>query len=644
MAQYAWVIPALPLLSWLIITLWQKRLPDRGSYVGISFTFLAFVYALGVLWEVAHGAGAHVVLPWAVIGTISPIQINIGFQVDGLTAIMLSVVTFISFLVQLYSLGYMHGDKRYGRYYGTLSFFTFSMLGLVLADNLITLFIFFELVGVASYLLIGHYFERPSAQKAAIKAFITTRIGDVGFFIGILILWSATGTVAFDKLAALIGEGAVAPWVITLGALGILGGAVGKSAQFPLHVWLPDAMEGPTPVSALIHAATMVAAGVYLVARSYMIFYASPQALFWVALIGAVTALFAATIATVQTDMKKVLAYSTISQLGYMILGLGVGNLTAGMFHLTTHAFFKALLFLTAGSVIHGTETQEMHQMGGLIKKMPITGVTFLAGGLALAGIWPFAGFYSKDEILLTAYNSQYPIFFWMGILAAFLTAYYTTRVAFLVFFGEPRDHHRYEHAHESPWMMTVPLVILGILAVIGGKLLLTGEFFPHLILWQPAEELSPNPLVMGLALGSGLLGILVGYLVYGTKLVNRQAVIKALYPLYQLFKHKWYVDELYDWAIVRPVLWLAEAAGWVDAHGVDGVVNAVGAAGVALSSGAGAFDLAVVDGAVNGVAAGTVAVGRATRRTETGQLQAYLLTLALVVVAGLIVFQVMGG
>src|SRR5690606_2910268 len=380
----------------------------------------------------------------------------------------LVVVTLVSLMVHIFSVGYMEGDARYKRYYGVLSLFTASMLGLVIADNLLFLFVFWELMGLCSYLLIGHYYEERANVHAANKAFLTTRVGDVGMFIGILLLFAAAGTFRFDELTARIADGTLSLPVLTVAAILLFIGPIGKSAQFPLHVWLPDAMAGPTPASALIHAATMVAAGVYLVARGYGLFTPVPEALEVVAWIGAFTALFAATIALVMEDIKKVLAYSTTSQLGFMVAALGVGAYTAAVFHLMTHAFFKALLFLASGSVIHAVHTQNMHQMGGLFKKLPVTSWVWLIGAGALIAIPPLSGFWSKEELLLDAWHHNPPIF-WVLVAAAALPAFYTTRATYLTFFGTPRDKHAYEHAHEGGRVMTYPLMILGVLAAVSG-------------------------------------------------------------------------------------------------------------------------------------------------------------------------------
>ncbi|MHB0885375.1 MAG: NADH-quinone oxidoreductase subunit L [Bacillota bacterium] len=642
MLPYAWLIAALPLLASLAIIFFGRRFKNGGDFIGIAAIAVSFVLSLLVFGQLASGAEPYrFTFTWLNLGGV---QIQNGIAVDNLTALMLVVVTMVSMLVQIYSRGYMHGDVRYTRYYATLSFFTFSMLALVLADNLLLLYIGWELVGLSSYLLIGHWFENPGPRYASMKAFITTRIGDVGLFIGIIILYLSTGAFGFPEVAAGVAAGKISGTLLTVAAILVFSGAVGKSAQFPLHVWLPDAMEGPTPVSALIHAATMVAAGVYLVARSYGIFAGSPTALGVVAWIGTITAVMAALIATLASDLKKVLAYSTISQLGYMMVGLGVGGYTAGVFHLTTHAFFKALLFLGSGSVIHALHTQEMHEMGGLVKKMPVTAWTFIIGTAALAGIPPFAGFWSKDEILLSAYHYN-PIIFGLTLFAAFLTAYYMTRAVILTFFGKPRDHHKYEHAHESPANMTGPLVVLASLAVVAGLpgSPLMGNWFGKFIHFGE-HEAEAVPAVMAMAIGAALLGILVGYVVYGTKLVNRRKAIAMTKPVYSFLKHKMYFDELYAYTVIGGTQGLSAIAGWVDKNIVDGIVNAVGWVGAQLGNISGWFDLAAVDGAVNGVAALVSGAGRRLRKWQTGYVQSYALTFFATVIIGVIIYELIGG
>ena len=472
MIRYAYIIPLLPLASFVINIFAGKRLPRKGDWVSLATITAALVMSIGVFIEMflAYDPNFkyHVTIPW--LSITDRFLLNVGILIDNVTAIMLVVVTGVSTLVHLYSIGYMHGDKHYNRFFAYLSIFSFSMLGLVLSESFFFMFVFWELVGLSSYLLIGFWFEKKSAADAGKKAFVVNRVGDFGFLIGIMIIFSTCGVVGFDQVNAAVAAGKLSGFWLTLAGIGIFCGAVGKSAQFPLHVWLPDAMEGPTPVSALIHAATMVAAGVYLVGRVYPIF--TPDAFLVIACIGLITLFISATIALTQNDIKKVLAYSTCSQLGFMVMALGVGGYTAGLAHLTTHAAFKACLFLGSGSVIHAVHTQDIQEMGGLYKKMPITFLTFLVATLAIAGVPLFSGFYSKDMILAAALefamrsgNSIHYVFFGGALLTAGMTAFYMFRMVILTFFGVPRDHHKHAHAHESPLNMTLPLVILAVLS-----------------------------------------------------------------------------------------------------------------------------------------------------------------------------------
>jgi NADH-quinone oxidoreductase subunit L len=466
--RYAYIIPFLPLLSFFINILVGKRLPRKGDWLCLGSIAICLAMSIGIFYEVFRAYDPnfryHVVYPWLTVGNRA--LFNTGILVDNVTAVMLLVVTIVSTLVHLFSIGYMHGDPRYSRYFAYLSIFSFSMLGLVLAESFLFIYIFWELVGLSSYLLIGFWFEKKSASDAGKKAFIVNRIGDFGFLIGILIIYATCGVLGYDEVFLAIGEGKLSGTLLTLAGIAVFCGAIGKSAQFPLHVWLPDAMEGPTPVSALIHAATMVAAGVYLVGRVYPIF--TPDAFLFIAYFGLITLFITATIALAQNDIKKVLAYSTCSQLGYMIMGLGVGGYTAGLAHLSTHAAFKACLFLGSGSVIHAVHSQDIQEMGGLRKKMPITFVTFVIATLAISGVPGFSGFYSKDMILgaalefgMKSANPLHMIFFIGALFTAGLTAFYMFRLVILTFFGAPKDLHKFDHAHESPPNMWVPLVIL---------------------------------------------------------------------------------------------------------------------------------------------------------------------------------------
>ncbi|MDI6771779.1 MAG: NADH-quinone oxidoreductase subunit L [bacterium] len=652
MRDLAWLIPLFPLVAYGLITAFGRRLPGAGSYVAVAGIGLSALLSIGIFVEMLLGAPpVEMTVRWMLLGG-SPLEL--GFRVDHLTTIMLLVVTVVGSMIFTYSIGYMHGDPRFPRFFAHLSLFAASMLLLVLADNLLFLYAGWELVGLCSYLLIGFYFEKASAARASIKAFLTTRVGDFFMFLGILIFFFTLGTFRFEEIFGRVREGALAGGTIggipllTLAAVLIFGGAVGKSAQVPLHTWLPDAMEGPTPVSALIHAATMVAAGVYLVARTYTMFFDWPAsgvlhgsaALQTVAYVGGVTALMAATIAVVQDDIKRVLAYSTISQLGLMMLGLGVLGYTAGMFHLMTHAFFKALLFLGAGSVIHAMHTNDIKAMGGLARAMPSTYWTFLIGTLALAGVPPFAGFWSKDEILLEAFHRN-PGLFVMAALTSFLTAFYMLRVIFYTFMGTLRSHDA--HPHESPPVMTRPLwVLAGFSAVIG----LVGAPF----LGSPIhkflhfEGVAAVPFSAGLALVSTAIagtGILAAAVVYRWGLVPSSALRRVAGPLHTLVVRKYYFDEFYALAFVRPTLWIARSLRVFDVYVIDLLVNLIGFGVVALARLYRVFDLYVVDGAVNLVGWTVKALGGTLRYIQTGRAQNYLLAIALgvivIVAAGLL-------
>jgi NADH-quinone oxidoreductase subunit L len=702
--------------------------------------------------------------------------LQLGYHIDHLSVIMFLMVTLIATLIHIYSIGYMgdelkpmvedhqvhtaeghlHRRGRFGRFFLFLSLFCFSMLNLVLADNFFQVFISWELVGICSYLLIGFYYERRSASTAANKAFITNRVGDAGFILGLLILFAYFGTFNFQDVFAQVrspfrdahehklergGEivradwnttddgkrvlevsergtgseavlfpakpimehtrpghfhgvgkagdvvrlpskdqvrkpdrdyGTIPYWVLVVAGLGIFLGCVGKSAQFPLQVWLPDAMEGPTPVSALIHAATMVAAGVYLVGRVFPLF--THEARLTIAYTGGITLFLAATIALVMTDIKKVLAYSTVSQLGYMMLALGVGGWVAGLFHLITHAFFKALLFLGSGSVIYGCHhEQEMTKMGGLYPKMKITALTMLAGVLAIAGIPFFSGWYSKDAILAQAlgFVMVYPrhgLLFLLPLATAGITTFYMFRMWFMTFTGEPRDAHVHEHAHESPWSMTVPLIILAVFSIgvawgwpaLGGleqhihhaQPLAVQADFGSLEPGSSEAELWPGGVRIDSAVrrnahawhevagwsatGLVFLAIIFASLVYWKRYqVLDPAETKEQWPhLYAFLTHKWYFDELYSAILVRPALIVAQAARWFDAHVIDGIVDGLGRCGVVLSRWNGIFDARIIDGLVNVIADACLGLGARLRRVQTGSLRSYVLFLALAAVA----------
>jgi len=530
--------------------------------------------------------------------SVHTVTLTMGFEINNLNTLMLLIVSFVSVLVNLYSIGYMKDDDRLNVYFSYIALFTFSMLGLVIAENIVQLYIFWELVGVCSFLLVGFWYFKPEARAAAKKAFIVTRIGDVGLFIAILLLfWHMPDhSMNFSAISNAFMNSEIDPGITTLIAILIFIGAMGKSGQFPLHTWLPDAMEGPTPISALIHAATMVAAGVYLVARTFPIFEASATAMTVVAIVGAFTALFAATIGIAQNDIKRVLAYSTVSQLGYMMLALGVGALSAGMFHLFTHAFFKALLFLAAGSVIHAVHKQNMQEMGGLGIKMKITAWTFAIGALALSGIFPFAGFWSKDAILTEALD-QNVWYFIVGLTAAFFTAFYMSRLFFLVFAGKPRTPHEGHEPHESPAVMTIPLILLAILAI-GAGFLFT-PFNPWFGEWLTgAAEEHTNWTVIILSNLVGLLGIGLGYLMYIRRSISSDVISSRAPGLYRLVNNKYYMDELYQYMIISPL------------KGLGYVLRL--------------FDHYIIDGVVRMSAISALFLGRLGARMQNGQLQAY--------------------
>jgi NADH-quinone oxidoreductase subunit L len=537
-----WLTLFAPLVAAGLIMLFTRRWKGLSAALSIGSIVLGFLLSLRLFIALAFHGQQHWphTMQWLNIGNV---HIEFGMTTDALSILMLLVVTGVGSAIHIYSVGYMKGDPGFSRYFACLSLFTFSMLGIVIANNFIQIFIFWELVGVSSYLLIGYWFEKPSAAEAGKKAFLVNRIGDFGMMLGILLLWSYAGTFSFSELQHKLPTlGLSAGTLALIGGL-IFCGAVGKSAQVPLHVWLPDAMEGPTPVSALIHAATMVAAGVYMLCRVSWLILPSPDALHLIAWIGGITAIMAATIAIAQNDIKRILAYSTLSQLGYMVMAVGLGGPTQAMFHLTTHAFFKALLFLGAGSVIIALHhEQDIWKMGGLWKKMPITFWTFLIGTLALAGVYPLSGFYSKDEILLLAFRKSTPLFI-IGTVTALLTAYYMGRECFVVFFGKPRDHHAYEHAHESPWVMTLPLMFLAILSIIAGW----NGAVPHFL--DPHGEVEHSNIGYALMLVPHA-GFVVAWLIYWKPRPSDAPVKGALGPIWTLVENKYYFDEVYLWIV----------------------------------------------------------------------------------------------
>jgi NADH-quinone oxidoreductase subunit L len=598
-----WLILFLPLLSAVVITLFTLRCKTTSSLISIGAVVAGFVMSLvfinanGFQIPAEH---SETTINWLTIGGL---QVDFGLKLDALSMMMLLVVTGVGGAIHIYSYGYMHDDRSFSRFFACLSLFTFSMLGIVLANNFLMMFISWELVGVSSYLLIGFWFEKPSAGDAAKKAFITNRLGDFGFLAGILLVWGLLGSLNFGALSSTLASNpALLGASTTLAGLLIFCGAMGKSAQFPLHVWLPDAMEGPTPVSALIHAATMVAAGVYMLCRTLFLF--NHDALQVIAYIGGFTALLAALIAVQQNDIKRIIAYSTLSQLGYMVMAVGLSGPTAAMFHLTTHAFFKALLFLSAGSVIIGMHhEQDIWQMGNLRKKMPVTFWTFTVGALALSGIPPFSGFYSKDSILAQCLEQKNYLLFGVAVFVAALTAFYTFRLFFVVFFGKEKSKAA-SHAHESPLVMTAPLVVLAVFAAIGGFIGITNNYgsqfaADHETLSFAQQLLEPlkTPIAMLIGIGVAVAGILLAFSLY--KNATSDPLPAKLGGLAAAMKNKFWFDELYEATVIRLHDLIAAISDWIDRWIVEGVCI----------------------GAVRG---GTDLTGRALRLLQTGNLQTY--------------------
>ncbi|ATW28037.1 NADH-quinone oxidoreductase subunit L [Candidatus Formimonas warabiya] len=607
--QHAWLIPLLPAIGFALIGLVTRPWQKLSAFISIALMLSSFVLALGAVYGVFSNPDLiEKPLEYSVrwFG-MEGLNINVGILLDPTSAMMLFVVTLVASLVQIYSLGYMHGDPGFSRFFAYLSLFAASMLGLVLSSNLLQMFVCWELVGLCSYLLIGFWYHKDSAREAAKKAFMTTRIGDFGLLLGMLFLQILFGTLDLSELAQLI-PGFENTALLTMVAILLFIGPIGKSGQFPLHVWLPDAMEGPTPVSALIHAATMVVAGVYLVGRTLFLFASVPTAMEVVAWVGGFTAIFAATIAITQREMKRILAYSTVSQLGYMMLALGVGSLTASMFHLMTHAFFKALMFLGAGSVLHALHDKaDVWEMGGLRKKMPVTAWTFVIGGLAIAGIPPFAGFWSKDEILTVTLESGHVALYAIAAVTALLTAFYMWRMIFLAFFGEEKPEN---HPHESPFSMLLPLVVLAFLSIVGGLVGTpwTENGFGYWIHFGGHHEAEVNWMVMISSTLLGVVGILGAYFLYGRKTDLPHKLAESFRPVYQLLYHKYYIDEIYQ---------------WFNHTIVDGL-------GKLLYY----FDIYVVDNIVNGIAGFTRLAGGFLRYFQTGMVQTY----ALIIFIGIIV------
>ncbi|NES95963.1 MAG: NAD(P)H-quinone oxidoreductase subunit 5 [Desertifilum sp. SIO1I2] len=651
--QYAWLIPVLPLLGAMLVGIglislnkMTNQLRQINAVAIVSLLGAAMVLSFALLWSQIQGHAPFTqTLEWAAAGDF---HLKMGYTIDHLTAVMLAIVTTVAFLVMIYTDGYMAHDPGYVRFYAYLSLFSSSMLGLVISPNLVQIYIFWELVGMCSYLLVGFWYDRKAAAEACQKAFVVNRVGDFGLLLGILGLYWATGTFEFEEiganLQALVADGYLSVGLATLFGILVFLGPVAKSAQFPLHVWLPDAMEGPTPISALIHAATMVAAGVFLIARMYPVFEPLPAVMNVIAWTGAFTAFLGASIAITQNDIKKGLAYSTISQLGYMVMAMGIGAYSAGLFHLMTHAYFKAMLFLGSGSVIHGMEAvvghnpalaQDMRLMGGLRKYMPITALTFLIGTLAICGIPPFAGFWSKDEILASAFEAN-PALWAVGWLTAGITAFYMFRMYFSTFEGpfrgtdkaiqaellaasavdsrEPafgpgamdvkeleshsHDHHHSDSPHESPITMTFPLMLLAVPSVLIGLVGTPFANYFEAFVYPPGEAVveaaehagefdwSEFLIMGGSSVGVALIGITVASLMYLSRKIDASAIAKQIEPLYQFSLNKWYFDDIYHRVFVLGLRRLARQVMEVDFRVVDGAVNLTGL--IALVTGEG--------------------------------------------------------
>ncbi len=692
--QLAVVLLFLPLLGFILSIFLGKKIKQMFwvenliIFLGLVGSIVLAYYKLSFFDNKITGEFTWIDLSNSSL--LGAVKIELGVLIDNISVIMLVTVYIISFVVHVFSIDYMKGDKRYNRYFAYLGIFTFSMNGIVLTHNFLMMYIFWELVGLSSYLLIGFWFEKKSASDAAKKAFIVNRIGDIGMLIGILMIFTNYHTFTFDKIFLAISNGHLpfnsGFWLTVTGIL-LFCGAVGKSAQFPLHVWLPDAMEGPTPVSALIHAATMVAAGVYFITRIFPIL--SGDALFVIAIIGAISAFIPATIALTQNDIKKVLAYSTISQLGYMIMALGVGAYTFAFFHLITHAFFKACLFLGSGSVIHSMHhEQDIRNMGGLRKKMPLTYYTFLVASLALSGIPLTSGFLSKDGILAGSYAFASITGHWLfpivGFLVAILTAFYMFRLIILTFHGQPRDQHKYEHAKESKFAMAMPLVVLSTLSLFiwftpnpfnpdAGWVLSSWVKTPELSVpdasrysfmqkgpvaepsGEKVEVVKPEMIysstyteamhhahipAMILSLIMALSGIVFAFLFYQYKKLDVDKLKEKFKPLYNLSYNKWYFDEIYEATFVAGTIGISRLLAWFDNKVVDGIVNGSATVTKWFSNFSGTFDNVIVDGIVNFVAYLSGILGLFFRKFQTGKVQTYIVLVIFSIVILLFLFK----
>lgn len=684
------IVLFLPLLGFVVTLLLGKKLKSAYIFENliITLSFIASVYLLFNKLTIYPEKAIIGEFEWIGMGIVpffGEISIKLGFLIDNITAIMLFTVALISMLVHFFSIAYMKGDERYNRYFAYLGIFTFSMNGIVLTHNILMMYIFWELVGLSSYLLIGFWFEKKSASDAAKKAFIVNRVGDLGMFAGILILFFTYNTFSLSEIFNQMSAG-VLPfnselWLTVTGIL-LFGGAIGKSAQFPLHVWLPDAMEGPTPVSALIHAATMVAAGVYLVIRIFGLLTA--DAMLFIAVIGMLSAFIPATIALTQNDIKKVLAYSTVSQLGYMVMALGVGAYKFAFFHLITHAFFKACLFLGSGSVIHAMHhEQEINNMGGLRKKLPLTYATFLISALAISGIPLTSGFLSKDGILASSVAFASLTGHWLfpavGFLVALLTAFYMFRLIILTFHGQPKNQQKFEHAHESPFVMVMPLIVLAVLSffiwytpnpINADSGWMVSKWIENPELHTPeasrftfmnhetkfAESVNPHigmysqsytdamhsahyPAMLLSLLVAGI-GILLAFYVYQWQKIKADSIAVKFKNLYTFSYNKWYFDELYDSTFVAFTIGISKLSAWFDRRIIDGIVDGSAYITKHFAYFAGTFDRVVVDGLVNLTAYISGFIGLLFRRLQTGKVQTYIVFVVFSIVILLLVFK----
>lgn len=609
MLEYFWLIPLPPLVGLLLTCALGKKLGLKCAWLGMAGTVLAFVLAAACAPAVFSGQQAALSLPWFD-------DLSIGFLLDKLSLLLLLLVSFLATLILLYAYGYMEHEQGLLRFFAEVQLFVFSMLSVVLADNLLQAFIFWEIMGLCSYLLIGFWFHKPSAAAAAKKAFLVTRIGDVVMLIGILLLFDLFGTVAYGPMLEAVLAGNYDTFWLTVATLCIFGGVIGKSAQFPLHVWLPDAMEGPTPVSALIHAATMVKAGIYLCTRLFPLFAVTPATCRFMLIIGTITALGTALMALVNRDFKRILAFSTLSQLGFMVVALGTLNYVAAVLHLINHAFFKALLFMGAGSAIHGTGTNDIYQMGGLLKYQKVTGLSILCATVSIAGVPPFSGFWSKDEILLSAYHTS-QLVFWLLALTSMLTAFYMFRLFFVVFCGPKRGDY---HGHESSLPMILPLAILAVPALASGALTqpITKLFLGH-------AHVADTHFPMLVSVVAVVLGISLSAVFYFKPLLSADKLAAGLSPLHKLLLNRYYIDRLYEKIAAAFACGFATLADLFDHYVIDGLVNLVGWLNLRLADFARWFDYHVVDGLIRGFCFCVGGFGGWLKSGNDGSTQGYL-------------------